>query len=103
MRVVRLSFTARDGTALRVFLARARPVYEALPGIELRLWQDIHQPDRYVEEIRYASHSVHAADERRLSDDPQMRALIAEWHGLIEGLSVTTLDDVTADLGRPAP
>lgn len=91
---------ARDGAALRAVLTRARPVYEAQPGGALRLRQRSHRPERHVAEIRPASAEVGAAEERRLSDDPQMQALIAEARGLIADRSVTTVDGITAAIGH---
>jgi len=103
MRMIHLTFTARDGSgaALRAFLARAIPYYEANPGTRIRLLASNTTAGEFIEVVEYESPAAFAADEARMKTDPKMLALLAEWRGLIADLRVTTWEDVTRTIPQP--
>lgn len=73
---------ARREELLR-FLARATPVYEAPGGIRVRLAERLGDPGALIEVIEYATEEAYARDQRRVDEDPAMRALLAEWRTLL--------------------
>lgn len=80
---------------LEAFLAQARVFYEAPGGIRVRLQWDRDDPRAFVEIMEYADEAAYLADAARVESDPEMRAWLARWHGLLEGpVTVTTYDDV---------
>lgn len=70
---------------LEAFLARARPVYEELGGIRVRLQWSVTAPGEFVEIMEYADRAAYDADQVRVEADPRMRALIAEWRTHLAG------------------
>lgn len=66
------------------FLRRAIPVYEQPGGIRVTLLCDDQRVDRYIERIEYVDRAAFDLDQRRVGEDPQMKALLAEWRCLLE-------------------
>lgn len=71
--------------ALEEFFVRARTTYEAPGGITARLQWSLTDPLGFVEVFEYVDRDTYDADQVRVAQDPAMRALIAEWHGHLEG------------------
>lgn len=69
---------------LLAFLRRAVPFYEQPGGIRVTLLRDDQRPGRYVERVEYADESAFELDQRRVVDDEHMKALLAEWRGLLQ-------------------
>ncbi len=69
---------------LLAFLRRAVPFYEHPGGIRVTLLRDDQRPDRYIERVEYADESTFEVDQRRVAEDEQMKALLAEWRGLLQ-------------------
>lgn len=100
-RTLHLRFATQTGDhhALGPFLKRALPIYEAPPGIRVRLLRSIEEPACYIEVIEYETLEAFQRDEQRLTDDTTMKSLIEEWRGLIGGdLVVETYEDITDEL-----
>ena len=70
---------------LEEFLRRARLVYDEPGGIRTRLQWSETDPARFVEIIEYADRATYDADQLRIETDPRMRALLAQWHTLLDG------------------
>lgn len=70
--------------ALRSFLRRAIPFYEQPGGIRTRLLQDRSEPSRWIERVEYADERTYERDQRRVNEDPAMKALLAEWRALLD-------------------
>jgi hypothetical protein len=76
--------------ALLAFLRRARPYYESPGGIRMRLLErrggeDEGDAAEMIEVFEYDTVADYEADERRVNDDPRMKALLEEWRGLLDG------------------
>ncbi len=82
-----LRVRARDGKRdeFLAFLADATPFYEAPGGIRVRLLEDVSDWHRFVEVVEYADDATYQRDQRRASDDPQMKQYLARWHALLDG------------------
>lgn len=68
---------------LLAFLQRAVLVYEQPGGIRFTLLRDDQRPGRYIERVEYADESAFELDQRRVAEDEEMKALLAEWRGLL--------------------
>ncbi len=66
------------------FLRRAVPFYEEPGGIRVTLLRDDQRPGRYIERVEYVDESVFELDQRRVAEDEHMKALLAEWRGLLQ-------------------
>jgi quinol monooxygenase YgiN len=88
------------------FLADARPVYEAPPGIRVRLLEDRAEPQRFIELVEYADQAAFDRDQQRVATDPQMQALLKRWRALLaEPPTVEVYTDCTGEIpvsGSPA-
>lgn len=73
------------------FLRRAVPFYEQPGGVRVTLLRDDQRPGRYIERVEYADEGVFESDQRRVADDPHMKALLAEWRGLLQEPPVVRL------------
>ncbi|MCA0176484.1 MAG: antibiotic biosynthesis monooxygenase [Proteobacteria bacterium] len=71
--------------ALRAFLARAIPFYEAPGDISVRLLQQVDDPDVFIEVVAYATVAAFDADQQRVEHDPEMQRWLAEWRTLLAG------------------
>ncbi|MCC6228418.1 MAG: hypothetical protein IT432_04240 [Phycisphaerales bacterium] len=69
---------------LLAFLRRAVPFYEQPGGIQVSLLRDDQRPGRYIERVEYIDEAAFALDQRRVAEDEQMKALLAEWRGLLQ-------------------
>ena len=69
---------------LLAFLRRAVPFYEQPGGIRVALLRDDQRPGRSIERVEYADESAFEVDQRRVAEDEQMKALLAEWRGLLQ-------------------
>lgn len=79
-----------------MFLKRAIPFYESLPGVRVRLLRSVEEPARYIEVIEYETIEAFDRDQTRLSGDPRMQALIKRWRRLLKGnIDVETYMDIT--------
>ncbi|HYD54993.1 MAG TPA: antibiotic biosynthesis monooxygenase [Gemmatimonadaceae bacterium] len=77
------------------FLARAFPTYEAPGGIRMRLYERRDDPGTLIEVVEYESVEAYERDQRRVVEDPAMRALLAEWRALLaEPPRVETWEEV---------
>ncbi len=70
---------------LLAFLHEARVYYEQPGGIRMRVLQQLKDPNAFIEVFEYASREAYEADERRVREDPQMRAYLNRWRGLMDG------------------
>ncbi|MCB1496071.1 MAG: hypothetical protein KDJ86_09820 [Bauldia sp.] len=99
--MLHLGLNCRDATGrdLKRFLREATPFYESLPGVGIRLLQSLDRPGRFIEIVEYDSERALQLDDARLSQDPQMRAFIAQWRDLlIEPPEVERYLDLTAEI-----
>ena len=69
---------------LLAFLRRAVPFYEQPGGIRVTLLRDDQRPGRYIERVEYVDEAAFAFDQRRIAEVEQMKALLAEWRGLLQ-------------------
>lgn len=69
--------------ALRAFVARATPFYEAPGDIRVRLLQQADDPDTFIEVVAYATRAAFDADQQRVEHDPEMQRWLAEWRTLL--------------------
>lgn len=69
---------------LLAFLRRAVPFYEEPGGIRVTLLRDEQRPGRYIERVEYSDESAFEFDQRRVAEDEHMKALLAEWRGLLQ-------------------
>lgn len=89
--------------ALRAFIVRATPFYEAPGGIRVRLLQQADDPDAFIEVIHYASRDAFDADQQRVETDPEMQRWLAEWRTLLAGPPQVVVHEVLAGLCKDAP
>lgn len=85
--VLHLRIRAKPGCReqLLAFLRRAKPFYEAPGGIMMRLLQDRSDDHAFIEVFEYQSQQAYDLDQQRVRDDPQMKAYLTEWRGLLDG------------------
>lgn len=69
---------------LLAFLRRAVPFYEQPGGIRITLLRDDQRPGRYIERVEYVDEAAFALDQLRIAEVEQMKALLAEWRGLLQ-------------------
>lgn len=70
---------------LMAFLQRAFPLYERPGGIRMELYESRDEPGLIVEIVRYASEADYERDQRRIEEDPEVRAVLTEWRSLLSG------------------
>ena len=66
-------------------LREAFPFYERPGGIEMALFEDADRPGTFLEIAAYADRAAYDADQKRVEDDPAMRAMLAKWRALVDG------------------
>ncbi|HRP61898.1 MAG TPA: hypothetical protein PK400_01245 [Phycisphaerales bacterium] len=71
--------------ALLTFLRKARLYYESPGGIHMRVLEHREDASRLIEVFEYDTAETYEADEDRVQNDPQMKALLAEWRALLDG------------------
>jgi quinol monooxygenase YgiN len=71
--------------ALLAFLREAIPFYERPGGIRVSLYEDAADADRFIEVVEYADRAAFDADQRRVENDPEMRAWLERWRELLQG------------------
>lgn len=65
------------------FLREAIPFYESPGGIRVRLLQAHDDDHRFIELVEYATVSAYERDQRRVAEDPAMRACLERWRALL--------------------
>ncbi|MBI3268706.1 MAG: GNAT family N-acetyltransferase [Planctomycetes bacterium] len=70
---------------LLAFLRDAFPFYESPGGIRMALYEDVDQPGRFLELVAYDGEPGYAADQVRIERDPECRARLEAWRGLLDG------------------
>ena len=65
------------------FLRQAIPFYESTGGITVRLLQDVSDDHRFIESVLYADQAAFERDQRRVTDDPTMKAYLFRWRELL--------------------
>ena len=93
---LRVRVAAENRERLIAFLREALPHYERPGGIRIRLLQSRDDPRRFLEIVEYEDRSAHDRDQVRVESEPQMRALLDRWHGLLEdSVEVETYEEIT--------
>ena len=82
---LRIRVKPENRDALLRFLAEARPFYEQPGGITMRLLQQMTDPSEFIEVFEYESRAAYEGDERRVRDDPRMKAYLERWRSLLDG------------------
>jgi quinol monooxygenase YgiN len=77
--------TPEKRTALIEFLNGALPLYERPGGIQIALYESIDEPCLFFELVAYESEAAFEADQLRVEQDQEMKAVLEEWHQLIDG------------------
>lgn len=67
------------------FLSEAKSFYERPGGIAMRLLQSTNDRNAFIEVFEYASVAAYEADERRVRDDPRMKAYLERWRNFLDG------------------
>lgn len=67
------------------FLARSFPLYERPGGIRMALYESLDEPGLFCELVAYADEESYRKDQERVAHDPEMKGVLAEWKGLLEG------------------
>lgn len=67
------------------FLARSFPLYERPGGIRMALYESLDEPGLFFELVAYASEDAYLQDQERVTHDPEMKGVLAEWKALLEG------------------
>lgn len=78
---IRIAAGRRDD--FLAFLRDAIPFYESPGGITVRLLQDVHEDDRFIELVGYADEPTFLRDQARVSDDPEMKRMLQRWRSLL--------------------
>lgn len=87
---------------LLAFLRRAFPRYESPGGLRMGLYEDRKEPNRFLELVAYSDEASYAADQKRIEQEPEMQALLAEWRALLDGsLEVGELRPLLLGEGSP--
>lgn len=81
--VYRVSLERRS--EMLAFLARSFPVYERPGGIRMALYESLDEPGFFFELVAYASEEAYLRDQERVAHDPEMKGVLGEWKGLLEG------------------
>jgi len=66
-------------------LREAFPFYESPGGIKMALFEDADRPGTFLEIASYADRAAYDTDQRRVEEDPAMRAMLAKWRALVDG------------------
>jgi len=104
--VLRLAIRVRPGERenLLEFFRQAFPFYEAPGGIQMRLLQQLDDPDSFIEEVRYQGGAEYERDNVRVESDPEMKQYLDRWRSLLAGRpEVTAYREVTADIRGTEP
>lgn len=80
---LRIRVKSGDRDAFFTFLRRAVPFYESPGGIRIRLLEDRDSPERFIEVVEYATERAYRDDQRRVEEDPEMKAYLSRWRGLL--------------------
>lgn len=97
-RVLHLRIKTRDGKAdaLFTFLKDAMLFYTSPGGIQIRLFRDVTDQNRFIEIVEYESVNAFEKDQCRVECDPRMRDYLQVWRSLLaEKVEVEIYEDVT--------
>lgn len=64
-------------------LREAVPFYESPGGIRVRLQQDAHDADRFIEVVEYRDEAVYQQDQARVENDSVMKSYLDRWRLLL--------------------
>ena len=80
-----LRFRVKPGMrgAYLAFLAEGKPFYESPGGIRVRLQQDAHDADRFIEVVEYRDEAVYQQDQARVENDSVMKSYLDRWRLLL--------------------
>lgn len=94
--VLVLEGRVRDGMRppLEAFLREARPYYESIGDVQMRVLWDEQDPLRFREEFTYLTEQAYLADDDRVRTDPEMQRWLTRWRTFLDG-------DVTVSVWRP--
>lgn len=68
---------------LEDFFRESRGFFEAPGGINVRLWWDRDDPDRFRHVIQYDAAADEEADDERIRNDPTMRGYLNRYRSLL--------------------
>jgi hypothetical protein len=86
-RTLQFKFTlpTADASTLLTLLKAARPFHEAFGGKEFRLFQNVDDPARYVQEIEYETHEAIGFTRQRFASDLRVQATLQSWRAMLGG------------------
>ena len=80
---LRIRVASGDRDAFLAFLRGAVPFYESPGGIRIRLLEDRDDPERFVEVVESATERAYLDDQKRVEEDPEMKAYLSRWRELL--------------------
>lgn len=86
-RTLQFKFTlpTADASTLLTLLNAARPFHQAFGGKRFRLFQNVDDPARYVQEIEYETHESIELNRHRFASDPRVQATLQSWRMMLGG------------------
>lgn len=82
---LRVQVAADKRSAFESYLREAVPFYEKPGNIRVTLWHDPARPGAYIEKVQYATSFAYIEDQRRVSEDAEMKAYLTRWRALLDG------------------
>ncbi len=62
------------------FLSKAIPYYERDGGLSIGIFESLDEPGLLFELVAYTDNVSFAADQLKVENDPEMKAVLKEWH-----------------------
>ncbi len=78
------------------FLKKAKPFYEKPGGISVQLYQEINNPEKFIEVIEYDSQEIFNEDQLRVENDNEMKVYLEQWRTILsESIEVEYYNNIS--------
>jgi len=83
----RFSLAGADPAHLLQVMKAAAPFYEMFSNAQMRLLQNVDDPNRYLQIIEYDAPKTLEANRQQLASDPRMQTFMQMWRSMWPGAS----------------
>ena len=87
VRTLHLKFTlpGADPGQLSAMMKSAKPFYEFLGTMRMRLLQNVDDPGRFIQVIDYETDEALELNRQRIAGDPRMQTFLQTWRTMMPG------------------
>ena len=86
-RTLQLRFTlpSADPAQVLALVNASKPFYEMLGGTEVRLMQNVDDPGKFIQTIKYETPEEMEINRARIAGDPRMQGFLTAWRTMLPG------------------